>query len=217
MGKGLKVEIVCIQSVDSTHTFMCDKIRNKEIDKELAIYALNQNNGVGSRDNEWQSKPGNLHLNFCLKQSSLVADLPLNSISIYFGFLMKSVLNKNSSKVWLKWPNDIYLDDKKVGGLISAKIDDFIVVGIGLNLKYAPPYATVLDIDIGLEDLIQEYLKEIEKKISWKLIFRNYIVEFEKSRAYKVHLQGKEYSLQEASLYEDGSILLENKRMYNLR
>ena len=130
---------------------------------------------------------------------------------------MKSVLNKNSSKVWLKWPNDIYLDDKKVGGLISAKIDDFIVVGIGLNLKYAPPYATVLDIDIGLEDLIQEYLKEIEKKISWKLIFRNYIVEFEKSRAYKVHLQGKEYSLQEASLYEDGSILLENKRMYNLR
>lgn len=217
MEKGLKVEIICIDELDSTHTFMCNKIREGEINKNIAIYALKQSNGVGSRDNEWQSKEGNLHLNFCIKQDDLSPDLPLCSISIYFGFIMKELLSSKGSKAWLKWPNDLYIGDKKIGGLISSKIQDFIIVGIGLNLKYSPLYATVLDINIDLKDLICEYIKEVEKKILWKQIFRKYIVEFEKSRSYKANIDGREVSLKDALLYEDGSILLENRRVYNLR
>ncbi len=211
------MEIICFEELESTHLFMCEKIKTGEIDKNLAIYALRQTNGVGSRDNEWQSKDGNLHLNFCIRQSDLSTDLPLCSVSIYFGFIMKELLASKGSKLWLKWPNDLYIADKKLGGLISSKIKDFIVVGLGINLKHCPKYACVLDVKLDLETLIKDYINELEKKILWKQIFRKYIVEFEKSRSYKVHIQGREVPLKEALLYEDGSILLENRRVYNLR
>ena len=55
MEKGLKMEIVCVEKLDSTHLFLCEKIRKGEADKNFAIYALEQTNGVGSKDNIWQS------------------------------------------------------------------------------------------------------------------------------------------------------------------
>ncbi len=88
---------------------------------------------MGSRENSWQSSSGNLHLSFCIKEGDLPSDLPLASVSIYFAYLLKEILQEKGSRIWLKWPNDLYLDDKKVGGVISTKISDFIVGGMGLN------------------------------------------------------------------------------------
>ncbi|MEE6566578.1 hypothetical protein VWM73_12165, partial [Campylobacter coli] len=42
-------------------------------------------------------------------------------------------------------------------------------------------------------------------------------LEFEKSRQFSVHYEGKVFSLENAFLYEDGSILLGDKRVYSLR
>lgn len=33
----------------------------------------------------------------------------------------------------LKWPNDLMIDDQKVGGIIAEKVDDVVVIGIGIN------------------------------------------------------------------------------------
>ncbi|MGI9461013.1 MAG: biotin--[acetyl-CoA-carboxylase] ligase [Alphaproteobacteria bacterium] len=38
----------------------------------------------------------------------------------------------------LKWPNDILLDDKKLAGILVEKIDDAVVIGVGVNLHHAP-------------------------------------------------------------------------------
>lgn len=217
MEKGLRVEISCIESIDSTHLFLCEQIKKGKISQNFALYALRQENGVGSRDNVWQSLKGNLHLSFCIKKQDLSSDLPLASASIYFAYLLKELLEQKGSKIWLKWPNDLYLAELKVGGVISAKIADFIIGGIGLNLKYAPKNAAVLDIDLELENLVQEFLKILEEKRKWKDIFSKYMLEFEKSRNFSVHHEGKELSLENAFLYEDGSILLEDKRVYSLR
>lgn len=131
--------------------------------------------------------------------------------------MLKELLFSKGSKLWLKWPNDFYLENKKIGGIISAKIKDFIVVGVGLNLKSAPKNAALLDIDIDLNELVSEFIKEIEKNFLWKFIFSKYVVEFEKSKEFSVHINGCEVPLKEASLYEDGSIFLQNQRVYSLR
>ncbi|EJW1436738.1 biotin--[acetyl-CoA-carboxylase] ligase [Campylobacter jejuni] len=217
MEKGLKVKIVCVESIDSTHLFLCEQIRNGKIDENFAIYALEQTNGVGSRENSWQSSKGNLHLSFCIKEEDLPKDLPLASVSIYFAYLLKEVLQEKGSKIWLKWPNDLYLDDKKAGGVISAKISNFIIGGMGLNLKFAPQNTALCDIEISLKDLVSEFLQKVEKKILWKNIFSKYMLEFEKSRKLSVHHEGKVFSLENSFLYEDGSILLGDKRVYSLR
>lgn len=211
------MEIVCIDSIASTHLYMCEAVRNEKIDKNLALYALEQTGGIGSRENEWHSTKGNLHLNFCLGLEDLPQDLPLSSVSIYFSFILKELLNKQGSKIWLKWPNDLYVDDKKVGGMMSTMIKDFIIVGVGINIKNAPAGAELLDINLDLKDFVELFIKEIQKKVLWKQIFSKYVIEFEKSKAFSVHYEGKKLPLKEALLYEDGSILLDNKRIYSLR
>lgn len=211
------MEIICIESINSTHLFLCEQIRSGKIKENFAIYALEQNSGVGSRENIWQSSKGNLHLSFCLKLQDLPKDLPLASVSIYFAFLMKEVLQSKGSKVWLKWPNDLYLNDKKIGGVMSAKISEFIIGGVGLNFKFAPENAALCDIEIPLQSLTEEFLEKLEKKPLWKNIFSKYMLEFEKSRKFSVHHEGTIFPLEDALLYEDGSILLGNKRVYSLR
>ncbi|MBZ7946501.1 biotin--[acetyl-CoA-carboxylase] ligase [Campylobacter sp. RM9939] len=211
------MEIVCIKSINSTHLFLCDQIRSGKIKNNTALYALEQTQGVGSRENSWQSSKGNLHLSFCLKEEDLPKDLPLASVSIYFAYLIKEILANKGSKIWLKWPNDLYLDDKKAGGVISTKISNFIIGGIGLNIAFAPENRALCDIKIPIEILVKEFVKKLEKKILWKNIFSKYMLEFEKSRHFSVHYEGRIFSLKDACLYQDGSILLDNKRVYSLR
>ncbi|MBS4241350.1 biotin--[acetyl-CoA-carboxylase] ligase [Campylobacter vulpis] len=211
------MQIICIEKIASTQLFLCEKIRKGEIRQNTAIYALEQTSGVGSRDNAWISSRGNLHLSFCVRERDLPSDLPLASASIYFAYLLKELLESFGSQIWLKWSNDLYLNDKKVGGVMSNKIGEFIICGIGLNLKFAPQNAALCDVKIEPKELIEEFIKVLEKKFLWKRIFSKYVLEFEKSKNFSVHYEGKIYALKDAFLYEDGSILLANKRIYSLR
>ncbi|EPW0562810.1 biotin--[acetyl-CoA-carboxylase] ligase [Campylobacter upsaliensis] len=211
------MQIICIEKIASTQLFLCEQIRKGEIKQNTAIYALEQTSGVGSRDNAWISSRGNLHLSFCVREEDLPSDLPLASVSIYFAYLLKDLLAQKGSQIWLKWSNDLYLNDKKVGGVMSHKIGEFVVCGMGLNLKFAPQNATFCDIEIEIKELVEEFIKVLEKKFLWKQIFSKYVLEFEKSKKFSVHYEGRLYALKDALLYEDGSILLANKRVYSLR
>ncbi|EOC6268920.1 biotin--[acetyl-CoA-carboxylase] ligase [Campylobacter upsaliensis] len=211
------MQIICIEKIASTQLFLCEQIRKDEIKQNTAIYALEQTSGVGSRDNAWISSRGNLHLSFCVREEDLPSDLPLASVSIYFTYLLKDLLAQKGSQIWLKWSNDLYLGDKKVGGVMSHKIGEFVVCGMGLNLKFAPQNATFCDIEIEIKELVEEFIKVLEKKFLWKQIFSKYVLEFEKSKKFSVHYEGRLYALKDALLYEDGSILLANKRVYSLR
>ncbi|EAK3327526.1 biotin--[acetyl-CoA-carboxylase] ligase [Campylobacter upsaliensis] len=211
------MQIVCIEKIASTQLFLCEQIRKDEIKQNTVIYALEQTSGVGSRDNAWISSRGNLHLSFCVREEDLPSDLPLASVSIYFAYLLKDLLAQKGSQIWLKWSNDLYLNDKKVGGVMSHKIGEFVVCGMGLNLKFAPQNATFCDVEIEIKELVEEFIKVLEKKFLWKQIFSKYVLEFEKSKKFSVHYEGKLYALKDALLYEDGSILLANKRVYSLR
>ncbi|HEC1542872.1 TPA: biotin--[acetyl-CoA-carboxylase] ligase [Campylobacter upsaliensis] len=211
------MQIICIEKIASTQLFLCEQIRKDEIKQNTAIYALEQTSGVGSRDNAWISSRGNLHLSFCVREEDLPRDLPLASVSIYFAYLLKDLLAQKGSQIWLKWSNDLYLNDKKVGGVMSHKIGEFVVCGMGLNLKFAPQNATFCDVEIEIKELVEEFIKVLEKKFLWKQIFSKYVLEFEKSKKFSVHYEGKLYALKDALLYEDGSILLANKRVYSLR
>ncbi|EAH5199198.1 biotin--[acetyl-CoA-carboxylase] ligase [Campylobacter upsaliensis] len=211
------MQIICIEKIASTQLFLCEQIRKDEIKQNTAIYALEQTSGVGSRDNAWISSRGNLHLSFCVREEDLPSDLPLASVSIYFAYLLKDLLAQKGSQIWLKWSNDLYLNDKKVGGVMSHKIGEFVVCGMGLNLKFAPQNATFCDVEIEIKELVEEFIKVLEKKFLWKQIFSKYVLEFEKSKKFSVHYEGKLYALKDALLYEDGSILLANKRVYSLR
>ncbi|MDQ1326339.1 MAG: BirA family transcriptional regulator [Campylobacterota bacterium] len=120
-------------------------------------------------------------------------------------------------KVWLKWPNDFYLDQEKVGGTITQKINNVLICGIGINLKNDYHGFRALKSDVSAERLLKLYLDALDKFPKWKHIFSEYQVEFERSRGFSVHIEEHKKSLSGAILCEDGSLILEGKRVFSLR
>lgn len=206
-----------VDSIGSTQEFLCENVRSKAIKPPFAIVAKEQTGGIGSRGSRWEGMSGNLFFSFCVDKNFLPHDLNEASISIYFSMLMKEILVAKGSKIWVKWPNDFYIDERKVGGTITSKISEIYICGIGLNLQNSPENADVLDIDAKADDVVWAFLELLEKKILWKQIFSKFKLDFQKSKRFITHIGNEEISLKNAEICDDGAILVNEKRVYSLR
>lgn len=211
------MEIYSFKSLPSTQRWLLDRLAEGALKPPCAVIARIQSDGVGSRGNRWIGRPGNFFASVALKKSDLPDDLPLSAASIYFAYLMRMTLFETGSNVWLKWPNDFYLKDRKIGGCITTARGDVAVVGIGLNLVDAPRNFGVLDVDIAPETLLHRYLDQLRKGWTWKQIFSRYRLEFEQSRAFHTHAGDEEIDMAEALLNEDGSLTIGNRRVVSRR
>ncbi len=211
------MEIVYFEKLDSTHKFLLRKVKKEEIKTPFVIIANEQDSAIGSGKNRWISIKGNLFVSFVLKKDEISKDVKLQSLSIYFAYLLKEILEKKGSSVWLKWPNDFYIKDKKIGGFLVSIVGENIVASFGLNTKKAPKNFEILDIDIDKIQIIKELILKIKSKKSWIAIFKKYKVEFEKSKNFFTKVGDKKESLKGAILNEDGSITIKNKRVLSVR
>ena len=219
------METLYFDTLPSTQTYLVEKIAKKELQAPVAVLAKAQPQGIGSRDNSWSGAEGNFFASIAIDIEALPADLTLSSSSIYFSFIMKRTLQELGEAVWLKWPNDFYLGEAKVGGTITKKVDRTLVCGIGINLKKAQKGYSALHSEISPENLLDKYLERLLEFPKWKQVFSEYEIEFELSRRFSVHLEsdkkspnrGIKTSLEEAQLCEDGSLILGGKRVYSLR
>jgi len=196
---------------------LVEAIQKKRLSPPVAVLAYEQHAGVGSRNNRWSGGEGNFFASVALKVSDLPDDLALSSASIYFSFMMKQTLLELGENIWLKWPNDFYKNNEKIGGTITKKVNDTLVCGIGINLKKSQNGYSALQSDISPQILLKKYLFALEKFPKWKQIFSEYQVEFELSRKFSVHIENYQKSLADASLCEDGSLLLGGKKVFSLR
>jgi len=158
----LDFKIIFLDEVGSTHKYLKQYIKQHNYAQPIAIVTQNQTDGIGSRNNTWEGKKGNLFFSFVVSKDYLPLDLLIQSSSIYFSYLFKDILQQQGSNVWLKWPNDFYIDDKKIGGMISNIVENFLVCGIGLNLQSSPSLEYgQLDIKLDREVLLNKYFELI--------------------------------------------------------
>lgn len=211
------MKIIRLDEVNSTHKYLKEYILENEYTSPLCIVTDLQTQGIGSRGNSWIGKKGNLFFSFALDINSLPKDLPLQSTSIYFTYILKNILKNLGSQVWIKWPNDFYIENKKIGGTITSMSKNFIFCGIGLNLLDVEKEYEKLDIKIDVDEVLKNYFFEIEKKISWKQIFSDFKIEFEKSKKFQTTIDNQKISLESAILNDDGSIQINNKKVFSLR
>ncbi len=215
------MEIRSFKELPSTQRYLQEAIADKRLDAPVAVIADEQTAGVGSRENAWEGGRGNFFASVAVPVASLPDDLPLSSASIYFSFVMKKVLKAFHQDVWLKWPNDFYKNDTKVGGTITHKIDQTLICGIGINLKKSKNGYSALRCDISPKLLLKKYLSALEKFPKWKQIFSEYEIEFELSRKFSVHIgndrEGSKTSLADAVLCRDGSIVLHGRKVFSAR
>lgn len=100
----------------------------------------------GQRGRDWAAAPGNLHLCAALLPSGLPAEqaLALTMLPAVAAVDALGTLGGGAARPGIKWVNDILLDGRKVGGVLTAaqSLDGGVgwaVLGIGLNVAVAPP------------------------------------------------------------------------------
>ena len=201
--------ITYLESVDSTQTYLKKLINEKSVQPPHAVVANIQTDGIGSRGNSWTG--------MAISLEDLPKDLKLESASIYFAYLLKETLFELNSSTWLKWPNDFYIDNLKIGGMITNITGNTLVCGVGLNLVASPKEFTILDIRISNDELLKLYLKKIEKKISWKQVFSKYKLEFCLNKNFFANDDNLRILLGDAELQSDGSIISNGERIYSRR
>jgi len=204
-------------TLTSTQLYLKDLIKNTKPSLPLAVVCEMQTEGIGSRNNTWTSQKGNLFLSFALALSDLPKDLKLESSSIYFSYLLKETLESLGSKVFLKWPNDLYVNEDKVGGMITNVVNDTIICGVGLNLIKSKNGFASLDLELDKHIILESYFKNIEKKPLWKQVFSKYKINFCTNLNFFTYVKGRKVSLSEAVLENDGSLNINGERIYSLR
>lgn len=189
------MRFIWTQSMPSTQIWLANYIRNNITESIFLVATKEQTNGIGSRANTWDKVSCGLYLSSALPIDLLPRDLPKQSSSIYFGQVLLEVFKEFHCDLWLKWPNDFYLHDNKVGGLITQYIKEFVVFGVGLNIFSTDKYSLLTDEiqdDLKQNDYIEsrstEILSRIIKKILHFLSFN--IVEFNLQKDMDITLHG---------------------------
>lgn len=211
------MKILYLDEVESTQLYLKHLLQTTQLELPVAVSAEKQTNGIGSRDNSWSGMDGNLFLSFAVSLDKLPQDLKLESASIYFAYLLKDTLSEFGSEVFLKWPNDFYIKDKKIGGMITTIVGTTLICGVGINLVKAPEGFAKIDVELNKKQLIENYLKKVEKNLLWKKVFRKYKLEFHNNYKLFVHINNQKVSLSKAKLEEDGSLNIDGERIYSLR
>ncbi len=210
------MEILYFDKIDSTQKYLANLVR-EGLNKEIAIVAKEQTAGVGSRNSSWISNRDDLIFSFSIKKNNIAKDLMLQSASIYFAYLFKEILHEFDNECWLKWPNDIYKKNKKVGGVVTQLIKDYFIVGIGLNLQKREDQFGFVEREINVEKMLNSYFMLLKNSQTWQEVFKKFRVEFEKQKLLKVHIKGELKTLKNAILCDDGALLINNERIYSLR
>jgi biotin-[acetyl-CoA-carboxylase] ligase BirA-like protein len=107
------------------------------------VVAAEQEAGRGRRGRKWASPVGGLWLSFLCRPARAVG---VEVLSLRVGLAAADALAEVGGlpPVSLKWPNDLMVDDRKVGGILCearwhGDLLAWVGVGLGLNVRNAPP------------------------------------------------------------------------------
>jgi len=100
-----------------------------------SVLAPVQANGRGQVRRPWLSTPGNM---FATVACPPAPEDWSEVRSLLLGYLFATALETMFGPVRVKWPNDLLMQDKKIGGILVEERGDCILAGIGLNLIWAP-------------------------------------------------------------------------------
>ena len=171
--------LLTLKEVDSTNTFLKNLLANSEpVTEGTVIMAEHQYAGRGQHQNKWLAQPGkNLTFSVLLKPSFLKAVQQFDLTRAISCGVYNALYKVLGSQVKIKWPNDLYYGDKKLGGMLienslqGERINNSIV-GIGLNVNQeefsneavnATSVKQILHKDYDLRLLLSEICSQIEQ------------------------------------------------------
>jgi biotin-[acetyl-CoA-carboxylase] ligase BirA-like protein len=136
--------------VDEAPTSQFDALRQhvgadgEPLPGPIATLALSGRNFRGQRGRRWSAARGNMHLCVGLETPGLCVREALCLTMLSAVAVVEGVREASGVRLGIKWVNDLVLDGRKVGGVLTAaqsSLDELTsaVLGIGLNVLSAPP------------------------------------------------------------------------------
>jgi len=191
-------EIVRLRSVAST----------QEVARPLPIGSIvvadHQTAGRGRLDRTWTAPAGS-----ALLASFVLAPNPLMSLAAGV-----AAAEACGDAVLLKWPNDLMLDGRKLGGILVEMTGAKAVVGIGINLTSAPEGAARIDRDRDeLLDAIAARLRRWSQAAAPDVVQRWRELSETIGRRVRVELPGRVIEGTATDIAEDGSLIVAGERI----
>ena len=144
----LKFQIIDYEELDSTNSEAWRLIdRHLAVDdRNTVIIAKRQTKGRGQRGHSWQSDLGGLFMSVILQPNLSASDA--HQITLWTAWGIAKALNETGANVKLKWLNDLLIDRRKLGGILTeTRIEAgkilYAVVGIGLNWTNEVPESAI--------------------------------------------------------------------------
>ncbi len=160
--------ITFVPQTGSTNQDLADRIRSVELVREGDwLVARRQTKGKGRQGREWFDGEGNFMGSTVVQCRE--GDPPAPTLALLAGLAVQEAVDwhlPEGCKVKLKWPNDVLLDDAKLAGILLERVDDTIIVGIGVNLVSSPDLPdrkTTSLADVGSETDCDVFAKDLAR------------------------------------------------------
>lgn len=172
------------RKIDSTQLEIWRRIEANKIDNKTVVIADIQTNGKGTHGRKWHTdEVNNIAFSF-FRQINCEID-KLDGLTTEMAQIILDIFKElYQVNLQIKLPNDIFYNDKKVGGIlsetkVSGNIVKYIVVGIGINTCQTEFDAEIKDIatsiknefgiDVDRMKIIEEFCNRFEKRISGRI------------------------------------------------
>ena len=135
-------EIVVLEETTSTNDVVL-QMANGGAPEGIVVFAEHQSAGRGQRGNVWESAPGKgLWFSVLLRPKAAISD-PVQLAQRTAQIVATTIQGQFYLSATVKFPNDIYLDDGKVAGVLvemraQPKAPHLAVLGIGVNVNQTP-------------------------------------------------------------------------------
>ena len=161
--------VIVYDETDSTNNRAKDFGKNGCVDGTLVISDC-QTAGRGRIGRSFSSPSGEgIYMSLLLKPE--IDESLISQVTLLSGLAISRALNNDFQiNTNIKWPNDLLLNQKKITGILTEKCEDFIVIGIGINVNNKQFDESIKDIATSLyletgkkyerENIIEKIMKE---------------------------------------------------------
>ena len=217
------------EELPSTNSWLMEGLSTQLFPEGTVVFAAHQTQGKGQRGSGWDSEVSNSLTFSILLKPTFLPLATMFDLSICVALALCNCLNEIRPGFKVKWPNDIYFENKKIAGVLienqmHKSVCQNAVIGIGLNVNQESfanlPKATSLKQIVGVhfrvENIMERICELLEAKYlrlksgAYDSLFNEYLglmYWFNESHLFKYNNQ--EYRAVLKSVLRNGRLLLE--------
>ncbi len=148
-----------LQQATSTQRVARDYVELGAARAGHVVVADEQSAGIGRLGRAWLSPVGGLYATFIMLNGPLIA--------VRAGLAAARAIEALSIPVKLKWPNDLVVGKKKLGGILIETLEVLALVGVGINVEERPLDGAVclhnFEVTVDRSDLILAIYSDLAK------------------------------------------------------